>query len=257
MLITEIQSKTILSPSKLFPYVINPYRGCQHACSYCYARFMQKYSGHSEAWGSFVDVKVNAPELLQKEIRRKPPGRVWGSGVCDPYQPLEAKYKLTRRCLEILTAAGWPVTIQTRSPLVVRDLDILTGNREVEAGFSIPTADDRIRQLYEPLAPSIPARLQALAELRRAGLKPFAMIAPLLPGAEGLAAALEGKVERVVIDRINYHYADWVYRRYGLTGYMGADYIDRGSAQLRESLRRSVRSEESDLSDRSDPFTPS
>lgn len=107
MIVKEIQSKSILSASKISPSVINAYRGCQHACLYCYARF----SGHTEPWGAFVDVKVNAPELLQREIARKKPDRVWVSGVCDPYQPLEEKYRLTRQCLEILAQHDWPVTV--------------------------------------------------------------------------------------------------------------------------------------------------
>ena len=105
MKIKEIHSKSILSPSKIYDYVVNPYVGCQHACSYCYARFMKRFTGHKEPWGDFVDVKINAPDLLSKEIKKKRMGTVWVSGVCDPYQPLEAKYKLTRRCLEILARA--------------------------------------------------------------------------------------------------------------------------------------------------------
>ena len=96
MYIKEIQGKAILSKSKIFPYVINPYVGCQHNCTYCYARFMKRFTGHSEPWGQFVDVKINAVELLEKEIVKKKPGRVWVSGVCDPYQPQERKYQLTK-----------------------------------------------------------------------------------------------------------------------------------------------------------------
>ncbi len=96
MKVREIQAKAILSASKVYDYVINPYLGCQHACSYCYARFMKRFSGHKEPWGQFVDVKVNAAELLRAEINRKRRARVWISGVCDPYQPLEAKYRLSR-----------------------------------------------------------------------------------------------------------------------------------------------------------------
>ena len=95
MIVNEIHSKTILSVSKIYDYVINPYTGCQHACTYCYARFMKRFTGHTEPWGEFVDVKVNAAELLEKEIKRKKRGRVWISGVCDPYQPLEEKLGLT------------------------------------------------------------------------------------------------------------------------------------------------------------------
>ncbi len=120
MKISEIQSKTILSSSKIYDYVINPYVGCQNACTYCYARFMKRFSGHKEPWGNFVDVKTNAADLLKAEIVKKKRGSIWVSGVCDPYQPLESKYKLTRKCLEILAHHDWPVAVQTRSTLVQR-----------------------------------------------------------------------------------------------------------------------------------------
>jgi DNA repair photolyase len=216
MIIKEIKVKTILSASKVYDWVINPYVGCQHGCSYCYARFMKKFTGHKEPWGKFVDVKINAAELLCKEITRKKGGRVWVSGVCDPYQPLEAKYKMTRQCLEILAQNQWPVTIQTRSPLVLRDIDILKEMKNVKAGLSITTADDATRKLFEPGAPPIKERIKTLAELYKAGIKTYAMIAPMLPGAEGLAEILKGKIDFLLIDRMNYHYADWVYQKYGL-----------------------------------------
>src|SRR5512136_2024348 len=211
MIINEIQAKSVLSKSKVYPYVINPYTGCQHGCSYCYARFMKRVTGHKEPWGEFVDVKISAADLLRKEIQKKKRGKVWVSGVCDPYQPLEATYRLTRQCLEILAQNNWPVIIQTRSPLVLRDIDILQKARDAEAGLSVTTADDHIRELFEPDAPPIPDRIRALEELHNAGIRTYAMIAPVLPGAEGLAALLRGKIDYVLIDRMNYHYADRLY----------------------------------------------
>jgi DNA repair photolyase len=227
LIVKEILAKTILSKSKIYPYVVNPYTGCQHGCSYCYARFMKRVTGHTEPWGEFVDVKVNAAELLRQEITNKKRERVWVSGVCDPYQPLEEKYRLTRQCLEILARNTWPVIIQTRSPLVLRDIDILREARDFEVGFSVTTADDTIRKLFEPGAPPINDRIQALDELHKAGIRTYAMVAPVLPGAEGLAALLKGKVDYVLIDRMNYHYADQVYRKYGLEDKRADDYFFR------------------------------
>ena len=227
MIIKEIRSKTILSVSKVYPYVINPYTGCQHNCLYCYAHFMKRFTGHREPWGQFVDVKLNAPDLLRQEITRKKTGRVWISGVCDPYQPLEAKYKLTRQCLEILAQNNWPVVVQTRSPLVLRDIDILKAGENFEVGLSITTADENIRKLFEPTAPPIKERVRALDELHQAGIRTYAMIAPILPNAEGLAEILAGKVDYVMLDRMNYHYADWVYRKYGLEDCLTDDYFFR------------------------------
>ena len=238
MIVKETKPKTILSISKVYPYVINPYTGCQHNCSYCYARFMKRFSGHREPWGQFVDVKVNAPYLLRLEITKKKRARVWISGVCDPYQPLEAKYKLTRQCLEIQAQNNWPVSEQTRSPLVLRDIDVLQKGKDFEVGFSITTADENIRKLFEPNAPPIKDRVRALDELHRAGIRTYVMIAPMLPGAEGLAEILAGKVDSVIVDRMNYHYADWVYRKYGLEDKMTDGFFYRTERTLSSTFAK-------------------
>jgi DNA repair photolyase len=239
MNIKEIHSKTILSASKVYNYVINPYVGCQHGCHYCYARFIKRFSGHSEPWGKFVDIKVNAADLLRIEIKRKRCASVWISGLCDPYQPLEAQYKLTRKCLEILAEYNWPVIIQTRSSLVLRDIDILRGARNFEAGLTITTADDEIRKLFEPDAPPVGERLNALNELHRSGIRTYAMIAPVLPGAEALGNALEGKVDYIIVDRMNYHYADWVYRKYGLEDKLSNDFFQKTGSELAKACKKS------------------
>jgi DNA repair photolyase len=212
MKIQEISVKSVLSKSQVYDYAVNPYRGCSHACRYCYAAFMKRFTGHKEPWGEFVDVKVNAPEVLAKEITRKPIGRVWVSGVCDPYQAAEKKYRLTRKCLAILLGSDWPVTIQTKSSLVLRDIVILKTSAKVEVGFSIPTAEEKIRRIFEPGASPIKKRINALKSLHANRIKTFAMIAPLLPGAETLPSQLTGAVDFVLVDRLNYHYADRVYR---------------------------------------------
>jgi DNA repair photolyase len=237
MIVREIAVKSILSKSKIYEYVVNPYIGCQHACSYCYARFMKRFTGHREPWGEFVDVKVNAPDLLRQEIMRKKKGSVWVSGVCDPYQPLEAKYKLTRKCLEILIGNNWPITVQTRSPLVTRDIDLLKAANDIEVGMTISTADDSIRQLFEPRAPSIKSRIKALDELHRAGIRTFAMIAPLLPKAEGLVNELEGKVDYILIDKLNYHYSDWVLKINNLEKTMNDSFFSQKTIELADACK--------------------
>jgi len=214
MKIKEIQAKNILSKSKVYDWTINPYVGCQHGCIYCYAKFMKRFSGHKENWGEFVDVKMNAPELLSQEIKKKKKGRVWVSGVCDPYQPLEKKYELTKKCLEILQRNNWPVTIQTKSPLVLRDLELLKKFQEIEVGFTITTDDEEIRKIFELRTAPINERIKTLDKLHQEGIKTYAMIAPLLPKAEGLVPKLKGKVDYVIIDKMNYHYADWIYKKY-------------------------------------------
>ncbi len=232
MIVREIVARGVLSKSKVYDYVVNPYTGCQHACSYCYARFMKRFTGHKEPWGEFIDVKVNAADLLRQEIKRKKRGRVWISGVCDPYQPLEAKYRLTRRCLEVLIGDNWPVTVQTRSPLVLCDIDLLKVAKDIEVGMTVTTADDGIRQLFEPHAPPIKDRIKALDELHGAGISAYAMIAPMLPKAEGLAAELKGKIDYVLVDRMNYHYGDWVYKKHKLETAMSDDFFTQKTKQL-------------------------
>ena len=106
----------------MYDYALNAYVGCQHGCVDCYAKFMKRFTGHREPWGDFVDVK-SMPWNCCPGSNEKENGTVWISGVCDAYQPLENKYQLTRKCLKILVERGWPVTIQTRSPLVIRDID--------------------------------------------------------------------------------------------------------------------------------------
>ncbi len=224
--IREIYAKSVLSVSKVYTYVVNPYVGCQYGCTYCYARYMGRVSGHREPWGSFVDVKVNAKAVLVEEIAKKKRGDVWVSGVCDPYQSLECTYEITRACITVLLENRWPVWVQTKADLVLRDIDVFQSAREYcTVGLSIPTAEDAVRALFEPRAPSIERRLKVLRELRDAGIRTYAMIAPVLPGAERLLPLLKGLVVYVSVDRMNYQYADRIYRNHGLVQYMTDEYF--------------------------------
>ena len=238
MIVKEIHAKSILSKSKVSDYTINPYVGCEHGCTYCYARFMKRWTGHKEEWGQFVDVKTNAIGLLEHEIRKKRVGNVWISGVCDPYQPLEKKYELTRSILEVLLKHGWPVTIQTKSPLVLRDTELLREFSGVEVGLTITTANENIRKIFEPNAPPIRERIEAVEKLHSLDIKTFVMIAPVLPKAEGLVEQLSGKADYVLIDRMNYHYADWVYRRYELEYAMNDKFFTQKKMELANALKR-------------------
>jgi len=219
--IQEVKAKSILNKSKIFDYCLNPYTGCEHNCAYCYARlFMRRYSGHSEPWGEFIDVKINAPELLRKQLERAKKGTVWISSVCDPYQPIESKYRLTRQCLEELGKKQFPVNIQTKSALVLRDLDLILQFEEREVGITIATDDESVAKLFEPRASTVKERLDALEKIHSKGIKTFAFIGPLLPGnPEKLVEQLEEKADRVYIDRMNYiSTIRGFYYRYKLTG---------------------------------------
>lgn len=207
--VTEITAKSALVRSKIsrVGYVINPYLGCGHGCRYCYATFMRRYSRHhaQAPWGSFVEVKVNIAQVLKEELGRKRQRQgAFLSSVCDPYQPLELRYRLTRQCLEILEEAGWGISILTRSPLVLRDLDLLAGTSN-SVGLSIPTDDDRVRQVLEPNAPPIGARLATLKKLHDAGIKTWVFVAPMLPmNAANLAEAIAPYADYVMADGLNY-----------------------------------------------------
>lgn len=204
MIVQEVFAKSILSKSKVFDYSLNPYIGCIHGCKYCYARFMKRFSRHKEAWGTFVDVKLNAVRLLSKELNTKRVGKVWISGVCDPYQPLETKYELTRQCIQLLGAHNWPIVVQTKAHLIARDIEVLRKCNDIEVGITITTCDDNIRKIYEPRASTINDRINILKLLHSQGIPTFAMIAPILPHTEGLVPLLVDKVDYILVDRMNY-----------------------------------------------------
>jgi DNA repair photolyase len=145
---------------------------------------------------------------------------------------------LTKRCLEILVENAWPFTVQTKSPLVLRDIGTLKKSKDSEVGFTITTTEEKIRKIFEPGAPPSIRRIEALAKLRSEGIKTFAMVAPILPGAEGLVSALKGKVEYVILDRLNYHYADWAYKKYGMQRAMEDDFFLQKKEELRTAFER-------------------
>lgn len=210
MNIVEITAKTALVKSRIpgVAYAINPYLGCAHACRYCYAVFMRKYSRHHQRlpWGQFVEVKSNIAEVLRVELARKRgTDRVMLSSVCDPYQPAELRYGLTRRCIQALKEFGWGIDILTKSPLATRDLDIMTSALDLSLGFSIGTDDDNVRAILEPDAPPIPSRIAALKKLHDAGIKTWVFIAPMLPmNAKRLCELIAPHVDEVLTDSLNY-----------------------------------------------------
>lgn len=239
--VREIEAKSILNPSKIYDYCVNPYTGCGVGCVYCYAAlFMRRYSGHSEPWGKFVDVKVNAPELLAKQIVRAKRGAIWFASVCDPYQPLEARYRLTRRLLEVLVGRDFPVVIQTKSARVLRDFDIIRRIADVEVGFTIATEDEKIAKLFEPHSSPVAERLEALREFKAAGIATYAFAGPLLPGnPERLATLLSKAADRVLIDRMNYvPSVKRFYASHGLLDALEDSFFETQSARLAKALRK-------------------
>lgn len=190
--INIVEAKSIFTKSGLpgSDWVINPYNGCLFGCMYCYAAQIARWKHPDEAWGTYLDVKINAPELLKEELTRlerklktKNFGSVFFSSVTDPYVGMEAKYQLTRKCLEALADFGYEgnISIQTKSPLVTKDIDVVTRLKDVAVGFTVTTLDDKVSRFLEVMVPPVSARIQALKRLHDAGISTYAFIGPLLP----------------------------------------------------------------------------
>jgi len=217
--VREILCKSVLSKSGIssVDYAVNPYVGCQHGCIYCYARFMKRFTGHKEEWGEFVDVRVNAPQVLTRELSKTAKGLVMLSSVTDPYQPLEKKYELTRKCLQKLLAYQFPITILTKSSLVLRDLDMLTRFSNCEVGFTITTMVDDYRKKVEPNSSPVEERLAALEKLHEKGVLTYVFLGPILPYItdenENLQSMImsfvKAKVDYVLVDRLNMRWGVW------------------------------------------------
>jgi DNA repair photolyase len=177
------------SPDVGFRYSVNPYRGCAHGCSYCYARPTHEYLGLSAGldFETKVFVKYRAPELLREFLARpKWQAEVIAfSGVTDCYQPAEREFRITRGCVEVAAECRQPVGIITKNALVTRDIDLfqqLAEHRAICVSLSITTLDAKLARVMEPRTSSPEARLRALCELREAGIRTNLMVAPIIPG---------------------------------------------------------------------------
>ena len=208
---------------------MNPYYGCTHRCIYCYVPMVIHYEDPTRPWGTFAEEKRGFHELLLEQAPRKRDRRpVFVSSSCDPYQPLEKRAGLTRRCLELLIHEGYPISILTKNPLVTRDMDLLVKNN-VEVGLTVTTDDEQMRALFEPGAPPIGQRLAALAALKKKGIKAYAFVGPMLPmNPEKLAERLIRLTSRVALD--NMHHRPVVrafYQRHGLLRFLSREYEER------------------------------
>ena len=177
------------SPDVGFETSLNPYRGCEHGCIYCYARPTHEYLGFSAGldFESKIMVKTSAPELLRAELEspRWQPQTLVLSGVTDPYQPVERKLGITRGCLEVLARFRNPVAIITKNRLVTRDVDLLrdlAAHNGVAVNISVTSLDSNLQRVLEPRTSSPQARLDAISQLRSAGIPTGVMVAPIIPG---------------------------------------------------------------------------
>lgn len=168
--------KTLYTRSKIpgIEWSVNQYVGCQFACKYCYAKEIVR---REESWGTWVEVKVNAPDLARRRVK----GTILMSSVSDPYQPIEAKLKLTRSVLRFMDKRN-ELMILTKSPLVVRDVDVLKLFPRVEVGLTVNSFEGKEKKLFEPLTPIQRARINALKALYEEGIKNYAFISPIIPG---------------------------------------------------------------------------
>jgi DNA repair photolyase len=184
-----------------FGWSLNPYMGCAHRCTFCYVRAFELRADRpsDDRYGRSIRVKVNVAELLRKELGRPSwAGEVVAIGAAtDPYQPAEGRYRLTRGCLEVLRDAANPFSLITRSPMIVRDLDVLVeaaARAEVGVVFSVPTLDEEVWRRTEPGTPPPRRRLEAVSRLVEAGVKAGVGMAPILPGISDSPAQLEDVV---------------------------------------------------------------
>ena len=190
MIVKVVEAKTVLVRSKLpgAEFVVNPYTGCAFGCQYCYASFIGRFVGERvDNWGSYVYAKINAVSVFEAELARvRRGGRAPSlllSSVTDPYQGVEKKYRLTRGILEALARDPYPgvVSILTKSPMVLRDVDLLLQLPRGEVGLTVTTTDDPLSRFLEVRAPLSSRRLRTLAELHAAGIQTYAFLGPLLP----------------------------------------------------------------------------
>jgi DNA repair photolyase len=196
---TEIEAKSALNRVKGMPFdwSLNPYVGCPHACRYCFSRaYNARYRDRDvgDAFDKSVEVKKNFVEELRKQLRRRPEGSVAIGTATDPYQPIEGKYRLTRRCLEALVDYPMATSIVTKGPLVVRDIDVLKKldeKTDLTVYFSVPCVDEDIVRKTDPGTAPPRQRLRALRMLREAGIDAAVLCMPVLPGISDSEQSLD------------------------------------------------------------------
>ncbi|MGY6502454.1 MAG: radical SAM protein [Acidimicrobiales bacterium] len=172
-----------------YDYTLNPYTGCAFGCTYCYAASFAPPDQDPDEWGQWVIVKENIVSKLSRmrtDLRDK---TIYMSSVTDPYQLVERRLGLVRELLEILAARGARLVVQTRSPLVTRDIDVLRRFEHVRVNMTVTTDSERIRKVFEPQCPPNAARLDAIAEVHEAGLPTCITLTPLLPVEDPIAFA--------------------------------------------------------------------
>lgn len=219
--VKEITVKDYLTKSNLpaSDYVINPYIGCPHACKYCYAHFMKRFTKHNEEWGKFIDIKLCDKPISEKRLRGK---SVFLSSVTDCYNPFEEKYNITRKILGQLTKIDCKLNLSTKSHLITRDIDLLKQCKNLKVSISINTLDEQFRKDMDH-ADSIDKRLDTLKTLHNNGIYVVLFLSPIFPEITDVKAIvdksreyvdeywfenlnLRGKYKQTILDYIKTHY---------------------------------------------------
>jgi len=222
----KITVKDLVTKSNLpaSDYVINPYVGCPHACRYCYACFMKRFTGHSEEWGSFIDIKQCDKPISQKKLQGK---SVFLSSVTDCYNPFEEKYKITRNILEQLIPIDCELNISTKSNLVLRDIDLLKQCKNLKVSISVNTLDEQFKNDMDN-ASSIQERLETLETLHRNGIYTVLFMSPVFPVITDY---------KKIIEKTNKYVDEYWFENLNLRGSYKKDilnYIERTRPQLLE-----------------------
>lgn len=235
--IIKIKAKSIFTKTKIpsIDYVINQYVGCQHSCTYCYAKFMCQWRQYGK-WGTWIEAKMNAPELAKKFIK----GWVAMSSVSDPYQPIEKELKLTRKVLENMDKRT-RLSILTKSDLVLRDIDLFRKFKKINVGLTINTFAGREKELFEPNSPANEARLKALKILKKNGIKTYCFISPVIPGLldlKQLIAESRNFVNYYITEIINLNAAGHEFRKILRENYPKSYDIASNGTKLKKFVER-------------------
>lgn len=221
MNIKEVDVKEIMTRTNLpvSDFAVNPYVGCLHACKYCYASFMKRFTNHPEPWGEFLDVK-NWPAIKDRgQFRDK---EAFFSSVTDPYQPHEAKFQRTRKILEQLQGTGIRLSISTKSDLILRDLDLIKSFPGSRVSWSINTLDEDFRKEMDH-GVSIERRLEAMRQFYEAGIETTCFISPIFPGITDVPAIIDrvkGQCNLVWLENLNLRgdykgrILDWIHQHH-------------------------------------------
>ncbi|MGC8843486.1 MAG: SPL family radical SAM protein [bacterium] len=237
-------------------FTLNPYVGCEHNCRYCYSVYISRWRHRKiEEWGSWVEVKLNAPQILKREMGKYKRGEIFVSTVCDAYQPVEEIYQITRGCLLALSDSDFSLFLLTKSERVLRDREILEKLPNVKVCFSLTTLRDEIARAFEPHSSPPSHRLRAGLKLKEKGIEVGILINPILPFfTERELEAIVDEAEKLAFDFIGFdtlHYINSfvggrireIYNRFGEEAMERLDYArnPQYEGELREKIMEIIK----------------